>query len=265
MPYFNNQGTRLYFEDRGKGQPLLLLAGLGMVVGHWKGQLNLLNLAQQFRVISLENRGIGKSDMPEGPYHVKQLAHDACALLNHLELEQCSVVGHSMGGFTAQVLAAQHPERIKRLVVAFSGKKLPAVGVERLKLGVELRKANVPRRLRTRIAFLGFYDRSLYEDRLTAKLWLDAAQLPPEPELEGLEAQVAACLTHDASQWCHKIVAPTLVVAGDSDQIFPATQAAHLAEELVRGEFQLVKDCGHTPFGQSASAFTSAIQRFIDE
>lgn len=263
VPHFSHEATRLYYEDRGEGPPLLLLAGLGMLVAHWKGQLDILRLSKQFRVICLENRGIGKSDAPAGPYSVRDFAEDARALLDHLGIEKCRVVGHSMGGFAAQALAAHHPERVARVVLACSGKQLPPAGRERLKLGVQMRKEGVSRGLRIRIAFSWFYDASLYEDRMTAQLWADAAQLPPEPNLEGFEAQVAACLDHDSTPWLNKIVAPCLVLAGENDQIFPAAGAAAFAEELAQGELHLVKACGHTPFGKSAEAFTSAIRRFL--
>ena len=107
MPTVEANGITVYYEISGKGEPLLLIAGLGY--GLWQWHKMIPGLAEDFQVVAFDNRGAGHSDKPAGPYTVQMLGADTAGLLDALNLRDVTVMGHSMGGFVAQELALARP------------------------------------------------------------------------------------------------------------------------------------------------------------
>src|SRR5438067_1155616 len=100
----------LYYEEHGRGDPLLLIMGLAADSTAWMFQVP--DFARRYRTIAFDNRGVGRSSRPPGPYTIHQMADDAAGLLDALDLQRAHVLGVSMGGMIAQELALRHPERV---------------------------------------------------------------------------------------------------------------------------------------------------------
>ena len=107
---------KLYREEHGAGQPLLLLTGLGYAIWSWQRQIPAWS--QRYRCIAVENRGTGRSPKPPGPYSIEEMADDAAEALDG---RRAHVAGFSMGGYLAQTLALRHPELVERLVLVCTG------------------------------------------------------------------------------------------------------------------------------------------------
>ena len=116
LPRRRPRERRIAWERHGAGEPLLLVHGLGYA--RWGWEPVLPGLAERFDVLLFDNRGIGESDAPPGPYTVAELAGDAVAVLDEAGVERAHVVGTSLGGMVAQELALAHPGRVDRLVLA---------------------------------------------------------------------------------------------------------------------------------------------------
>ncbi|TBR18353.1 alpha/beta fold hydrolase, partial [bacterium] len=108
-------GLRLAYETHGRGETLLLIAGLGRDRRMWDAQVPALS--KGLRVVTFDNRGVGQSDSPAGPYTAAQMAADAAGLLDVLEVESAHVAGASLGGLIAQELALSRPARVSRLAL----------------------------------------------------------------------------------------------------------------------------------------------------
>lgn len=115
MPKITSNGMELYYEIQGAGKPLVLISGLGYSVWQWHRMVPIL--AEHFQVITFDNRGVGQSDKPAGPYTAQMLAADTVDLLNALNTEKAIIMGHSMGGFIAQALALDFPQRLEKLIL----------------------------------------------------------------------------------------------------------------------------------------------------
>ncbi len=116
MPSARVPEVELYYEANGVGAPLVLIAGFGASSVIW--QPDFLNgMARSFRVITFDNRGTGRSDKPDAPVTVAQMADDAVGLLGSLGIGRVHVMGVSMGGFIAQELALRRPDAVDRLVL----------------------------------------------------------------------------------------------------------------------------------------------------
>lgn len=108
-------GIKLFYDVQGspEDEPLRLIAAFNSDISIWSALIPVL--VKQYRVIRFDNRGIGQSSALDGSYSIQQLAANAIALLDHLEIPQAYMVGHSMGGQIAQELALAYPTRMQSL------------------------------------------------------------------------------------------------------------------------------------------------------
>src|SRR5277367_669339 len=113
MPFTENQAAKIYWDEQGSGEPLLLIMGLSYPSYMWHRTRPLL--AKSYCTIAFDNRGIGQSDVPAGVYPITMMASDAAAVLDAADVERAHVFGTSMGGMIAQEFALQYPERARSL------------------------------------------------------------------------------------------------------------------------------------------------------
>lgn len=115
MPYFDNQGARLYYEKKGQGQPLIFLHGASWDMRQWKREIE--HFSSSYRVITLDARGHGKSSLPAGAVSPDVFWRDVVALMDALEIPRASICGLSMGGHVAIQVAIYARERVERIIL----------------------------------------------------------------------------------------------------------------------------------------------------
>src|ERR1700735_2331410 len=115
MSFVENQGAKIYWDEQGSGEPLLLIMGLSYPSYMWHRIRPVL--AKSYRTIAFDNRGIGQSDVPPGAYPIVLMASDASAVLDAARVEAAHVFGLSMGGMIAQEFALQYPKRVRSLIL----------------------------------------------------------------------------------------------------------------------------------------------------
>ena len=103
------------YKVSGNGQPLVLIIGFGSTQNLWYSQV--CAFSKHYRVVTFDNRGVGKSDKPPGPYTTKMMAGDTIALMDRLGIEKAHIVAGSMGGMIAQEMAIDHPQRVNKIVL----------------------------------------------------------------------------------------------------------------------------------------------------
>jgi len=107
MSFVENRGARIYWDEQGSGEPLLLIMGLSYPSYMW--HRSRPDLAKRFRTTALDNRGVGQSDAPPGVYSMALMASDEAAVLDAAGIESAHVFGVSRGGMIAQEFALQYP------------------------------------------------------------------------------------------------------------------------------------------------------------
>jgi pimeloyl-ACP methyl ester carboxylesterase len=221
-----DDGVPLAFEEHGTGVPLLLIAGQATGMHGWGPFARAL--AEDHRVIVFDHRGIGDSGLGDpARYSTRCFADDALAVLDAAGASAAHVLGHSMGGRVAQWLAAEHPGRVRRLVL------MGTTASDR---------AGAPgdRRDPAAMADLLSGDR----ERMVP-LFFDAAWAETNPEAvagffdrvasrAALRGHFAASRDHDARQVLGRIRAETLVVHGRGDALTPVAHARLLAQAIPR-------------------------------
>jgi pimeloyl-ACP methyl ester carboxylesterase len=248
MPFVHANGIELYFEAHGKGEPLVLIAGIGYDGWYW--QRMLPGLSNHFQVITFDNRGIGKSDKPTGPYSAQLLANDCIGLLDALNIRQAHVFGHSMGGFIAQAMALDHPERIHKLILAatnFGGPNHIPVSEQVLAILSDVSgdpMERFRRGLQVSVA-PGFAER--HPEVIEAWIAYRLAN-PLDPLANQAQMGVGLGLYPEEACFEKKLPAmklPTLILFGEQDRIVPTANAELLARQIPNSRVQFLPNAGH--------------------
>ena len=259
MPYVRtSDDVKLYYEVNGAGPVLLLLAGQANTHRWWDAARP--DFEPYFRTVTFDYRGTGDSDRPDtDTYSTRGFAADAVAILDRLEAERAYVYGTSMGGRVAQWLAADHPERVERLVLGCTSPGGPH-GIER---GPEVRRSLAqPDADAARRALL---------ELMYTPDWLATHDGPfhtlgdPTMPAHARRAHLRASARHDAWDALPRITAPTLVVHGTDDIFNPAANAPLVAERIPNARLQLIPGARHAYFEEFRTEAGPLVLDFLRE
>jgi 3-oxoadipate enol-lactonase len=254
-----NGNVELAYELLGAGPPVLLIQGLGYGGRGWGPTLELL--AEDFAVAAFDNRGFGASDIPAGPYTVRELAEDARAVLDAAGLDRAHVVGASLGGMVAQELGLAYPDRIDKLVLACTTPGgLGSFPMPARTVSLMMEAPTLP----PDVALRRFVENALGDgrtDELVDRIVAYRAANPPD--LAGWQAQAAAGAAHDALDRVASIAAPTLIVHSTEDAVVDPRNAELLADRIPDARVRLLPGCGHLPFWEQPERFAALIREFL--
>ena len=265
MPHATaSDGTRIYYElsGRAEGEPVLMLQGLGTDSRGWILQRRAVG--RRHRVVVVDNRGVGRSDVPPGPYDLVVMAADAVAVLDHAGFRDTHVVGVSMGGILAQILAVAYPERVRSLVLTATSCRHHPWRRELLADWDEVARHQGMR------ALLGRSMRWLIGPRSRRRFGLTLgllAQLILNARPEAFAAQVQAILGMDDSlrESLGAVAVPTLVVAGTQDILTPVGDSEELAELIPGARLAVISGAAHGFVAEQAREYNRLLTEFLDE
>lgn len=259
-----SDGTRIHYQRFGKadGAPVLLIQGLGADSGSWL--LQRFPFGGRFRCIAPDNRGAGRSDVPPGPYDLEVMATDLLAVLDAEGVESAHVVGVSMGGILAQVLAVRFPERVRSLVLSCTACHHHAWRIELLE-----EWAAAARTVGMR-AFMGEGLRWIVGSRAMRRFWPAMRLFGPvafDISAEAFVAQIEAILAMDDGLRAElvDVAVPTLVIVGSQDVLTPLGDSEELASLIPGARLAVVRGGAHGFMVEKASAFNSTIVDFLTE
>jgi 3-oxoadipate enol-lactonase len=253
---------RLYVEENGEGDPLLLIEGLGQSMWAWREQVPVF--ARHYRTIAFDTRGTGRSQVPDEPYGIDELAEDAADVLAG---RQARVVALSMGGYVALTLALAKPELVRPLVLVGTG----AGGPGRVPRPQHVRDAYAAAiglpfdeygRTTMPMTFsLGWTERNpeRFEEILAAR------REHPTPE-ETLDAHLRACYAF-YGRGCdvERIAVPALVLHGDADLIVPVENGRILASRLPNARYVELPGRGHNVQLEDPATLNRLVLEFLAE
>lgn len=254
--WVRRDGVRLYVERAGSGPPLLFISGTG---GDLRNRPNAfgLPLASCVDLVTFDQRGMGQSDQPPGPYSMADYAEDAAAVLDAAGLEDASVMGVSFGGMVAQELALRHPERVRRLVLACTS--AGGAGGASYPLH-ELVDLPVEERIATMVAITDSrWPSASFLDPLRDQL-VRALRMAP-PASPGARCQLEARRHHDTFDRLGAIACPTLVCGGRYDKVAPVENLQALTGAIRGARLELFEG-GHQFLAQDPAAI-AAVTEFL--
>ena len=263
MPIAEVNGQRLYYEVHGDGEPLLCVHGLACDTMAWIPQLEAF--AGAHRTVIFDNRDVGQSSMAEPGYAIADMARDALALADELELDSFHLLGVSMGGAIAQEVAIQVPERVRTLTVAVTW---PAGGAYSRRLsevwGARVRQVSREQHI-DELMLLSqseeFYDNPDMVAFIRAAMIDNPHPQPPEAFCRQLEA----CSRHDTRDRLGTLTMPAHVIGAERDILVPVWKSEEIASLIPGAKLTVLPGAPHGTSLERAEEFNSTVLAFIRE
>jgi len=259
MPFAENQGVKIYWDAQGEGVPVLLIMGLGYSAHMWHRTRPLLG--GSYRTIAFDNRGVGRSDVPIGPYPVTLMAADALAVMNAAGVDRAHVYGVSMGGMIAQEFALQYPDRVRSLILGCTSAGMPnAVQAKPEVIQLLMARGQMDAQKAAEAAIPFIYDAGtprarIDEDLAVRKDWL--------PRPEGYISQLMGLFAWGSYSRLDQIKVPALVIHGDTDQLVPPSNAQLIASRIPNAKLVLVPHASHIYSTDQPETSHSAVIEFL--
>jgi pimeloyl-ACP methyl ester carboxylesterase len=259
MPFIQNQGAKIYWDERGVGEPVLLIMGLGYPSDMWWRTRPVLD--GRYRTIVLDNRGVGRSDMPPGPYPIALMASDTVAVLDAAGVASAHVFGISMGGMIAQELALQNPKRVRSLILGCTAAGGPtAVQAEPEVTQLLMNRGAMTPEQAALAAIPFIYDPGTSRDRVEEDLAVRSAWFPrPEAYL----AQLQGILGWEAHSRLPQLKVPTLVIHGETDRLVHPANGKLIASRIPGARLVMLPHASHIFPTDQTLACNRALMEFL--
>lgn len=256
MPIFERNGVRLFYEDTGAGEPLVMLHGL--TSNHETFRPEIEKLKKKYRIIAPDARGHGASDrLPN--FTLQDQIEDVVALIDHLELPTVRLMGVSMGSYTAQGIAIQIPERVQKLMLVVTksyGRESSLVQLLN-RHADEIKELSMPAKLEYISQYM-YFNQEAVQKRLheTAQR---SRQLTEDEQIIASQALMG----FDFRKELHKITADTLVISGSHDGLNPPASGKETAELIPNASYVEFKQSGHAPNVEQPCLFMEVLEDFF--
>lgn len=255
-------GVRLYYEDFGAGEPILFVHGGAMSHEMWEQQV--YDLADDYRMVSMDLRGHGDSDKPSHGHTFERLTRDIESLAAHLGLESINVVCHGIGGYVGMLLAIERPRLVRRLALVSTGARFVGSDAERGGFSIELWES---------------YSREMARNKIVATTELvEKTFFHRDPGPVVKQAVIAVMLQWplhamkmlgrdlqniDLESRLGKISAPTIVMHGRHDRKQRFSGAEHLCSKIQGARMIAFEESAHNPQLEEVEKFNAALREFV--
>ncbi|HCL56946.1 MAG TPA: hypothetical protein DHW82_08055 [Spirochaetia bacterium] len=268
MPFAENNGTKIFYEVSGEGEPLVLLMGLGGTHEAWNYHLPFYNA--RFKVITVDNRGAGQSDKPDVPYTMDDFADDLNAVFIAAGIEQAFVLGLSMGGLIAQEFYHRYPSKVKGLILGCTG-----VGAgdpfyiypDKKVMDTLVMERNPDKEFEIADKMTEIFYHEDYRNKiphLTEKIIENQKKLPKQPP-HAYMRQLEACVVKKYnSSRLKDIKVPVLVIHGEDDLVWPLKNALYLHNHIKNSELVVIPKSGHMFFIEKFNEFNQPVLDFLE-
>ncbi len=260
MPKLQINDFNMFYQEAGQGEPLFLVPGFSANHHMWDNIVPMLT--DKFRVIQIDNRGSGLSDVPAESFSIERLADDIATLAEHLQIKQAFFVGSSMGGAIVQTLAVRYPHLTKAIVLSNTFCKTDFRFNLYLDVAYKIQASNALdiddfNQLRLVWPFGEAFVKQNFNDLLTF-----AKQDLPFT-LAGYQKQCEALERFDSTTWANNIKAPTLIMGGEDDLIVLPRLTHTLARCIPHAKVHMFDKVGHLPSLEVPEAFVDLVRRFL--
>ncbi|RAP34762.1 alpha/beta hydrolase [Legionella quinlivanii] len=250
MPVLQGNNIRTYYEIHGQGQPLVLIAGYTGDHNFWN--LMLPQLASQFQVIIFDNRGIGETTDKGEPFTLETMAADVISLIDALGLLKPHILGQSMGGAIAQIVARNYLDRIGKLILLNTVSRFNQRTIRTLESLLRCRKEGVSFDLFMDLAMPWFLSNAYLSNEHNILLFKEVLKNSPIPQtIEDQQRQLRALATFNSTVWLGELNVPSLVIAAEEDIITLPGESEALARMLPNAAFMKVHGAHSSPLEQA--------------
>jgi 3-oxoadipate enol-lactonase len=261
MPFADLDGRRLYWEEHGHGEPLVLVMGLSN--DHLAWALQVPAFARHFRTVIFDNRDVGQSSYADGPYEIRDMARDVLGLADALGLDSFHLLGVSMGGTIAQETALAAPERIRTLTLGVTWAGSGEWGIERSRIWAAA-VHRTPREEHIEFLMLQSLSERFYENPDGVAFIRRVALENPHPQAPAAFArQVDASGRHDARDRLGSLRMPVHVIGAEHDILIPVWKARELAALVPHASLTVIPEAPHGANIERPEEFNAAVLDFL--
>ncbi|SDZ02130.1 Pimeloyl-ACP methyl ester carboxylesterase [Geodermatophilus africanus] len=253
----------IWTEQVGHGPDVLLIGGGGDTVESWQFQLD--GLADRYRMTAFDNRGAGRTTMPDGPVTAEMMADDAAAVLDALGIPSAHVAGFSGGSIIAQELALRRPDLVRSLVLQSTWPVMDPYLRSWLLFVRWLVEVAPTERAFLEGFFLDIYTARAHNDRTVAAFIDGVLAFPYKQSAGDLQRYLDAFLDHDTTDRLPQISAPTLVLAGGSDPTARPELGRAVADAIPGARFEVMAGESHQPFQEVPDRWNACVDAFWRE
>lgn len=264
MPNTNGLKPNLHYEILGEGHPVILISGYTCDMHSWDSVKD--TLSEHFQVIVFDNRGTGKSESTYHEYAIEDLAKDTYQLMDYLRLQKPHIIGHSMGGSVAQVLAAQYHSKIGKTLLLHPLMKISQINKSVLSFFFHLmmEKISVSRLYEGMMPWL-FSNDFLLDAKKTSEAIDRIAKLPPIQSETSQKQQLEAIFRFDFQKWLDKIHSPLLFLCGEEDLLCPPKDFIASIPQNSNRRVKMLSKMGHMFHIEKPVEFIQIAKRFFME
>ena len=257
VPLAKLGGINISYKMEGQGEPLIMIMGFTASRGGWVSQVPYFR--KFYRVTTFDNRGIGKSDKPPGPYSTKMMAEDTIKLMDYLGIEKAHIMGASMGGMIAQELAINYPQRVMKLVLACTYAYQDRTNSDSSE---QPNLAQVtPDKMANAMIRLAFND-PIYRFTFGIVAGIQSKFIGASQK-QGISGQAVACLKHNTLERLPLITAPTLVIVGTEDKIINPVSSDILASKIPNAKLVKLEGGSHSFTLEMSNIFNNEVLNFL--
>jgi pimeloyl-ACP methyl ester carboxylesterase len=243
LPYTDSGGTKIRWESSGSpdAEPVLLVHGLGSALELWDHVTPAL--AERHHVLTYDNRGVGQSDVPKGPYDLAQMARDAMAVLDAAGVERAHVFGVSLGSMIAQHIALDHAARVRSLTLGCTICAGPDL-VERAREVDEILMNRGRMDAETGIRAMLPHTFHPATPRARAERYVEL-RVRHATTAAGYYGQLEATMKLDTWKRLHEVDIPTLVIGGRADGLIPVGNSEDVARRIPGARLVVLEEASH--------------------
>ena len=263
MPIAQIASLKLHYELIGKGEPLVLIRGVGSNADHWYAQVPVLS--NRYQLLVFDNRGIARSSDPGGPLSIRDMADDTVALMEAVGIKRAHVLGYSMGGMVAQEMALNYPEKVNGLILVATDcghtlriKARPEV----IRLFDDMISLGTPESKLAAARCLFATPTLEHKPEVIERYNEVSLRFPASPEI--MRKQWAAFKQHDACSRLPDMVSPTLILTGSQDLLVPPQNAEVMVQRIPDARMVAIDGGGHLFLIEQPELFNAAVVDFLN-
>jgi len=272
--YAEVNGVKLCYEISGEGYPLFLIHGFGAKKESWIAQIPVLS--KHYKVISVDNRGAGKSERPEAEYTMEVFADDINALMEHLGIEKAHIAGWSLGGMIVQNFVLKYPGRVNKLILINTNYGFPDESGPEVYKNMRLEEIKMKKEdpvkawwSGTRRGYYIKFRKALEAD--PSKKWyglwsaedlIEMSTIDPPTEKD-VNFQAEALKTHDTFERLSMIKSPTLILAASHDRLMSKSTQEQIHDKILTSTLVFIDKAGHSSPLEKAPEVNQKIIDFL--
>ncbi len=241
MPTLARPNVTLHYELDGVGPPAVYISGFGAHSNSILAKPLRRAMAEHYTTLAVDNRGSGQTVAHDGAsVTIEDMADDIAAVMDHHQIDAAHIVGISMGGGIALVLAQRHPEKVRSLAVCVAAAVSLTDGLTGFLLNTlrAMRDQGVPRDIVNRYTAVYLLAEDVFRYEGFIQAWVNAPPDPLEQTAQGFEQQFSAIAGYDTDSRLSEIRAPTLVVSSPDDMLVPPPYQDAIADKIPNAEIK---------------------------